>query len=102
VPHDLVDQVTQEGINAGLASARHATGAVRARSVGVSGAVVEGFDAARASASCVLPPDLAHMASLAVQEPRGKMAEVCEGLPQGGPARRVHGLSERMRDGSAC
>ncbi len=83
VPHDLVDQVTQEGIDAGLASARYATGAVWARPIGVSGVVAEGLDASRTSTSCVLPSDLAHMASLAVQESRGKMAEVCEELPQG-------------------
>lgn len=63
IPHDLVDQVTQEGIRAGL---RAAAFAMEDR----GGAVKE-------------PADLARMERRAVREPSGKMADVCDVSSEG-------------------
>lgn len=56
-PHDLVDQVVQEGLRAGVAAAAHAAA--------LSGKPVP-----------ALPDDLAYMAALCVREPKGRMSSL--------------------------
>lgn len=57
VAHDLVDQVTQEGLRAGSAAARFALGAGR-------------------GVACDLPDDLARMERRAISEPKGRLSEL--------------------------
>lgn len=64
VPHDLVDQVTQEGICAGVAAVRYAT--------------------CHSEGPFPTPPDdLKHMVNMAVNEPKGRMSETYAPLPPG-------------------
>ena len=65
IAHDLVDQVTQEGLRAGAAAARFARTAVR------------GY------AAVDLPADLARMERRAISEPKGRLSELRDGLPAG-------------------
>ncbi|MBX9034653.1 DUF1667 domain-containing protein [Gordonibacter massiliensis (ex Traore et al. 2017)] len=64
VPHDLVDQVAQEGLRTGIAAAAHA-------------AALSGKPAP------ALPDDLARMVGLSVSEPKGRMGDVGGDLPAG-------------------
>lgn len=63
-PHDLVDQVSQEGIRAGRAAAALLADA-------------------RGSAPDKLPDDLEHMSRLTIREARGRMNETHRALPEG-------------------
>lgn len=65
IAHDLVDQVTQEGLRAGAAAARFARTAVRG------------------DAAVDLPADLARMERRAISEPKGRLSELRDGLPAG-------------------
>lgn len=65
IAHDLVDQVTQEGLRAGAAAARFARTTVRG------------------DAAVDLPADLARMERRAISEPKGRLSELRDGLPTG-------------------
>ncbi len=64
VPHDLVDQVTQEGLETGLGAARHAAG----QSWPVESA---------------MPADLVRMAHLPIHESKGRMSDVQRDTSEG-------------------
>ncbi len=70
VAHDLVDQVTQEGLRAGAAAAQFALGAERG------------------GAAANLPADLARMERRAISESKGRLSEL-HGAPPAGFARIV-------------
>lgn len=65
IAHDLVDQVTQEGLRAGAAAARFARTTVRG------------------DAAVDLPADLARMERRAISEPKGRLSELRDGPPKG-------------------
>lgn len=69
VPHDLVDQVTQEGIQAGCAAVEY----VYAH---------KHIDSNCAHAS-LIPQDLKHMLKQRISEPKGKMVDISHQLSQG-------------------
>lgn len=75
VAHDLVDQVTQEGLRAGAAAAQFVLGA------GSGGAD-------RGEAAAGLPADLARMEWRAISEPKGRLSEL-HGTPPAGFERIV-------------
>lgn len=70
VPHDLVDQVTQEGLKAGLAAACHA-------------AELRASEAGEACPSLQLPFDLERMARRKISEPRGRMSALPDACAEG-------------------
>ncbi len=91
VPHDLADQVTQEGLRAGAAAAAFAAGAADAGvGVGADAGTDAGADAetdagadARAGAGIAeaagaLPPDLECLARKHVAEPAGRVADALD------------------------